>query len=107
MAKHRTFSLFLKSLTLLSVLCGTADQTSQHVPVDLSLPVGMDGEGFRLRSEGQRFADLQIGSALLVAMRVQGKPAGPTAVNSLTICGAPQDLTKANLGSYQGQWSAG
>src|SRR6201997_1905956 len=27
-------------------------------------------------AEGQRFAELQIGSALLVAMRVQGKPAG-------------------------------
>ncbi|MDB6091495.1 MAG: diguanylate cyclase, partial [Gammaproteobacteria bacterium] len=27
-------------------------------------------------AEAQRFADLQIGSALLVAMRVQGKPAG-------------------------------
>jgi ribose transport system substrate-binding protein len=28
-------------------------------------------------------------------------------VNSLTICGAPQDLVKSNLGSYKGQWSAG
>lgn len=43
----------------------------------------------------------------MVINAVQGKPAGPTAINSLTICGAPQDLTKANLGNYQGQWSAG
>ena len=28
-------------------------------------------------------------------------------INSLTICGAPVQLTKANLGSYKGQWSAG
>ena len=31
MAKHRTFSLFLESLTLLSVLCRAADQTSQKL----------------------------------------------------------------------------
>ena len=43
----------------------------------------------------------------MVINAVQGKPVGATAVNSLTICGAPQDLTKSNLGSYQGQWSAG
>jgi ribose transport system substrate-binding protein len=43
----------------------------------------------------------------MVINAVQGKPVGPAAINSLTICGAPQDLTKANLGSYPGQWSAG
>jgi ribose transport system substrate-binding protein len=43
----------------------------------------------------------------MVVNAVQGKPVGPAQINSLTICGAPQDLTKANLGSYQGQWSAG
>jgi ribose transport system substrate-binding protein len=43
----------------------------------------------------------------MVINAVQGKPVGPTAINSLTICGAPQDLTKSNLGNYQGQWSAG
>lgn len=43
----------------------------------------------------------------MVINAVQGKPVGATAINSLTICGAPEDLTKSNLGSYQGQWSAG
>jgi ribose transport system substrate-binding protein len=43
----------------------------------------------------------------MVINAVQGKPVGPAAINSLTICGAPQDLTKSNLGNYQGQWSAG
>jgi ribose transport system substrate-binding protein len=28
-------------------------------------------------------------------------------INSLTICGAPVELTKANVGSYKGEWSAG
>jgi ribose transport system substrate-binding protein len=28
-------------------------------------------------------------------------------INSLTICGAPTELTKANIGSYKGEWSAG
>jgi ribose transport system substrate-binding protein len=43
----------------------------------------------------------------MVINAVQGKPVGATQINSLTICGAPQDLTKSNVGNYQGQWSAG
>lgn len=43
----------------------------------------------------------------MVVNALAGKPVGPTAINSLTICGAPQDLTKATVGSYKGQWSAG
>lgn len=35
------------------------------------------------------------------------RPLGPTHINSLTICGAPAMLTKANVGSYAGEWSAG
>jgi ribose transport system substrate-binding protein len=43
----------------------------------------------------------------MVVNALQGKPVGKTAVNSLTICGAPQDLTKKTVGSYKGEWSAG
>ena len=43
----------------------------------------------------------------MVIKAVRGQPAAQKEVNSLTICGAPQMLTKANLGSYKGQWSAG
>jgi ribose transport system substrate-binding protein len=43
----------------------------------------------------------------IVIRAVRGEPTGANLINSLTICGAPQDLTKANVGSYTGQWSAG
>jgi len=43
----------------------------------------------------------------MVVNALQHKPVGKTAVNSLTICGAPQQLTKKNVGSYKGEWSAG
>jgi ribose transport system substrate-binding protein len=43
----------------------------------------------------------------MVIKAVRGEPIGQNLVNSLTICGAPQDLTKATVGSYTGQWSAG
>ncbi|MGH9106726.1 MAG: sugar ABC transporter substrate-binding protein [Acidimicrobiales bacterium] len=36
-----------------------------------------------------------------------GHPVKDNQVNSLTICGAPVQLTKSNLGSYKGEWSAG
>lgn len=36
-----------------------------------------------------------------------GHPAAVNQVNSLTICGAPIELTKSDLGTYKGQWSAG
>lgn len=43
----------------------------------------------------------------MVVNALEHKPVGNNAVNSLTICGAPQDLTKQNVGSYKGEWSAG
>jgi ribose transport system substrate-binding protein len=43
----------------------------------------------------------------MVIEAVHGEPIGTSVVNSLTICGAPQDLTKATVGGYAGQWSAG
>lgn len=43
----------------------------------------------------------------MVIEAVRGEPIGTNTIDSLTICGAPQDLTKANVGSYTGQWSAG
>jgi ribose transport system substrate-binding protein len=43
----------------------------------------------------------------MVINAVEGKPVGQNHINSLMICGAPQNLTKANVGSYRGQWSAG
>ncbi len=43
----------------------------------------------------------------MVVNSLAGKPVGNTAINSTTQCGAPQALTKANVGKYKGQWSAG
>ncbi len=43
----------------------------------------------------------------MVVDSLQGKKIKINVVNSATICGAPQTLTKANVGSYKGQWSAG
>jgi ribose transport system substrate-binding protein len=42
---------------------------------------------------------------LIDAMR--GHPVADNQINSLTICGAPIELTKSDLGNYKGQWSAG
>ena len=36
-----------------------------------------------------------------------GHPAKVNEVNSLTICGAPIELTKSDLGNYTGEWTAG
>jgi ribose transport system substrate-binding protein len=38
---------------------------------------------------------------------MKGIKVADTQINSLTICGAPIDLTKGNVGSYKGEWSAG
>jgi ribose transport system substrate-binding protein len=38
---------------------------------------------------------------------LEGTKIKKNAINSATICGAPQALDKANLGKYKGQWSAG
>lgn len=43
----------------------------------------------------------------MVVNALAGKPVGNNAINSTTQCGAPQTLTKANVGNYKGQWSAG
>lgn len=43
----------------------------------------------------------------MVIEAVRGEPTGANQINSLTICGAPPILTKATVGDYTGQWSAG
>lgn len=43
----------------------------------------------------------------MVVNALNGKKNANTAINAATKCGAPQELTKANVGNYKGQWSAG
>jgi ribose transport system substrate-binding protein len=51
-------------------------------------------------SEAERATQIDIDAVLGV------KVATPY-VNSLTLCGAPVELTKTNVGSYKGEWTAG